>query len=112
MAKIGIIIFMIMAGIMTVIPSYGQEEPESWQIKTASGTISQTDFVGSLIVVNTSDDSLTITVTDSTRIMNGIEKETINELEIVDNVVVKYYDAGLAGLKAINIDDKNSGNAW
>ena len=68
--------------------------------------------MASLIVVNTYDDSLTIKVTDSTRIMNGTERETINELEIGDNVVVKYYDAGFAGLKAISVDDKNQGNAW
>jgi hypothetical protein len=98
--------------IIAVTPSYCQDEPEAWQIKTASGTISDKDFVASLIVVNTYDDSLTIKVTDSTRIMNGTERETINELEIGDNVVVKYYDAGFAGLKAISVDDKNQGNAW
>jgi len=111
-AKIGVFILTIMTGIMAATFSYCQDEPEAWQIKTASGTVNQTDYVGSLVVVNTSDDSLTITVTDSTRIMNGTERETINELDIGDNVVVKYYDAGLAGLKAISIDDRNSGNAW
>jgi len=111
-AKVGIVIFMVIAGIMAATFSYCQDQPEAWQIKTASGTVSDKDFVGSTLVVNTGDDTLTVAITDSTRIMNGAEKETINELDIGDNVVVKYYDAGLAGLKAISIDDRNSGNAW
>ena len=112
MVKLRVSILMTLAVIMAATFSYCQDEPEAWQIKTAYGTISDKDFVSSLIVVNTSDDSLTIKLMDSTRIMNGIEKETINELDIGDNVVVKYYDAGLTGLKAISVDDKNQGNAW
>ena len=112
MAKIRVYILMILAVIMAATFSYCQDEPEAWQIKTARGWISQKDWVGSVIAVNTGDDTLTMKVVDATRIFNGTEKETLADLEIGDNVVVKYYDAGFEGLKAISIDDRNAGNTW
>jgi len=110
--KIYLSIFVILLVVMTAVFSYGEDNPEAWQVKTAKGWISQKDWVGSVIAVNTGDDTLTMKVVDATMIFNGTEKETLADLEIGDNVVVKYYDAGFEGLKAISIDDRNAGNTW
>ncbi len=112
MVKIGVSVFMAILIIMGAAYSYGQDKVDEWQVKTARGRVSDKDWVGNLIVIDTGSDTLTIKVMDSTTIMCGIQKETLNEVVIGDNVVVKYYDAGVEGLKAINIDDRNTGNAW
>lgn len=110
MIKAVVIIFLMMAGIAAVVPSYCQDDPEAWQIKTTQGSIVQIEVIGQLITVSTFDDQLTLFVPDSARIFRGTENISIDDLEISDNVTVKYYDAGVAGLKVVSIEDKNLGN--
>lgn len=84
--------------------------------KTVSGTISDIDWVKSIITVRYSDpysgnaDEIDIIVPEGIKIMNGTESKDLGDLEQSDPVSVTYYDDGVSGLKAKRIADLNAGD--
>lgn len=84
--------------------------------KTVSGTVSDIDWVKSIITVRYLDpysgnaDEIDIIVPDGIKIMNGTESKDLGDLEQSDPISVTYYDDGVSGLKAKRIADFNAGN--
>jgi hypothetical protein len=84
-------------------------------IKTAEGRISDIDWAGSKIVVRwlSQDDNvfhdIAITIPDEAKLMKGANEIDFSELEISDDVTVKYYEdldgnAALISLSVTNPD--------
>jgi len=84
--------------------------------KTIAGTIVQTDWVKSMIVVRyfnralASLDEVNIIVDRNTKMTRGTDTIYLAGILQGDQVTVIYYDDGLSGLKAKKITDLNLGN--
>jgi hypothetical protein len=80
-----------------------QGVPKSCDIKEAHGVIKTFDWVGSLLVVDTGGDDLSLVVSRETTFKKRDNQLLFSEINLNDIVVVKYYDCGFAGLKAISV---------
>jgi len=101
------------AAITLLLPGdfcFSQEEESNRQIQSVTGNIVSTDWVAGLICVRWLQtdgtmgyDNLLISVPGDTKIYRGIGTLSLMDINISDTVTVKYYDDGLAGLKAVSI---------
>ena len=104
MKKLLIIAFVLWGGFLAVVFSgHSQNEFERREIQVARGVVSSTDWVGSILVVNTGGDEITLTVPDNTIILKGGRRISFAEVNQNDNVTVEFYDDHFAGLKVISI---------
>ncbi len=84
--------------------------------KTISGTVSDIDWVKSIITVRYFDpysgnaDEIDIIVPGDAKIMNGTVTKSLSSILQSDLVTVTYYNDGVSGLKAREIMDLNMGN--
>ena len=89
---------------------FSQGEEGSRQIQSVTGSIVSTEWVGDIICVRWLQaegiigyDNLTISVPDGLKINKGTDIVTLANLNIGDNVTVKYYNDNFAGLKAVSL---------
>jgi hypothetical protein len=80
-----------------------QTKPKVCDVREAGGKVTVLDWVGSLLVVGTGIDELSLVVSKETVFRNSQRKLIFSEINLNDVVVVKYYDCGFAGLKAISV---------
>lgn len=75
------------------------------ELKTFRGTVTEIDWVGSLLTVSGGDE-LTFSVPSSAQIINGVEKVALASIEQSDAVLIKYYDdpSGTHTAVSINIE--------
>ena len=81
--------------------------------KTISGTVTDTDWVKSIITVRYSQlyssdmDEIDIIVPSDAKLTCGAGQISLSDIEESDPVTVTYYDDGLSGLKATRVTDLN-----
>ena len=80
-----------------------QAQPKSCDIRRADGNVSALDWVGSLLVVDTGVDELSLVVSRETTFRKRERQIIFSEVNLSDAVIVEYYDCGFAGLKAISV---------
>jgi hypothetical protein len=80
-----------------------QDNLKSCDIRTVTGVVSTFDWVGSLLVVDTGVDALSLVVSRETTFRKRERQIMFSEVNLNDAVAVKYYDCGFAGLKAISV---------
>ena len=82
--------------------------------KTISGTVTDTDWVKSIITVRYFDlyssnaDEIDIIVPSDAKLTCGAGEIFRSDIEQSDPVTVTYYDDGLSGLKAIRVTNLNT----
>lgn len=100
----------LLMSVFVVSFSYCQELTGDRQTQTVDGSVTQTDFVGSTVLVNTIGGQLTFTVSNDTVIKRGTEKIGLEDIEIGDPVTVEFYTPSPATYVAVAIIDNNMGN--
>lgn len=102
--------------LLFVALGYGWAFDDDQAYKTISGTVSDVDWVKSIITVRFSHpfsgniDEINIIVPGEAKIMNGAVTKSLSDIGQFDPITVTYYDDGLSGLKAVSITDLNLGN--
>jgi len=88
----------------------GQNGQASKPIQIVRGHISGINWVGSRLTIRwlqpngvTVYDDMTFSVPRDAKITRNGESITLSDVQIGDNTKVEYVDAGLAGLRALNI---------
>ena len=96
--KAGMMILVVFLGIGMSSPCFCAGENTYKEIKTVDGKIDDIDWAGSKIVVKWLDEytnnfrSVMIDVPDNAIIRKGTEDIGLSELEVSDDVTVKYYE--------------------
>ena len=72
-------------------------------IKKAYGQVSMVNWVGSLLVVDTGIDELSLVVSKETKFTKRGRQIMFSDINLSDAVTIEYYDCGFAGLKAISV---------
>ena len=101
------IIIALLAVALMVTFAYGQEKTVNSQISTVNGTLTNVDFVGSNIVVKTSNEQMTFSVPKDAIITRGMEKLGIEDLEETDSVTIQYYSLSPGQYSVVSIVDNN-----
>lgn len=103
----GLIIFALsLLGVIFFFPGrmMAQEaQPQECTFITVTGMVTAIDWVGSVLVVNTGGDDLSLVVSRETVIKQGVSEISLGEINQNDAVNVKYFDCGFAGLKAVTV---------
>ena len=86
-----------------------QVQPQPCDFKTASGRVVAIDWVGSTLIVDIGGDEISLVVSRDTTFKKGIYQISFSEINQSDNVTVKYYDCGFAGLKATSVTVSSGG---
>jgi len=88
----------------------GQNGQANKPIQIVRGYISGINWVGSRLTIRwlqpngvTVYDDMTFSVPGGAKITRNGESITLSDVQIGDNIKVEYVDAGLAGLRALNI---------
>jgi hypothetical protein len=83
----------------------GLDRPE--ETKVAQGQVKSIDWVAGKLAVatfyNGSPDEITFIVVKDTKISKGTHDFSLANINQSDQVVIRYYDDGFAGLKALSI---------
>ena len=93
-----VLVLFLLAGVLLAAQfSYADEAEQPMIIKTVSGKVNKTDWVGSTMIVrwfqpNGSYDEISIKVTKKTKIYKGGKPLSFAAINIWDDVSVKYYD--------------------
>ena len=88
----------LLAGVLLIAPfSYADEDEQPMIIKTVSGKVNKTDWVGSTMIVrwfqpNGSYDEISIKINKKTSIYKGGDPLSFAAINIWDDVNVRYYD--------------------
>ena len=88
----------LLAGVLLIAPfSHADEDEQPMIIKTVSGKVNKTDWVGSTMIVrwfqsNGNYDEITLNVNKKTKIYKGGNSLSFSAINIWDDVNVKYYD--------------------
>lgn len=91
-----------------VIPCLAQDGCSDGIYKTISGKITYVDWVNSTLSVrylqrNGSFDQMLFAIPDDAQIRKGIDTISSSNLNIGDDVTIKYCDPGLTNLRAMSI---------
>jgi hypothetical protein len=104
------LILVIGFGLFLTVCLYGQSNHAGKPVQIVSGQISQIDWVGSNITVKwlqpngiTVYDEVTFFVPRDAQITRNGETIQLSEVNIGDNATVEYLNAGLGGLRVVNI---------
>ena len=103
--KMGIIVFLAALILCTACNSYCDDSGR--ELKTFRGSVMEIDWVGSLLTVEGMDE-ITFYVPPGTRIINGVEKVSLSDIEQNENVLIKYYDDPSGTPKAASISIETS----
>lgn len=87
-----------------------QEDFGGSKIKTAEGSVADIDTVKSEIVVNVFENDIAFSVNEDTKIMRGTEDISIDDIDINDSLLIRYYDAETPPYIAESIVDNNLAN--
>jgi hypothetical protein len=82
--------------------------PQKCDLKSVHGRVVSVDWVGSILVIDTRGDELSLVVTQDTKFKKGTSEIYFAEVNQSDNVYVRYYDCGFAGLKAMEVNVTNA----
>ncbi len=107
MQKRVLVVVIFLYSISMVVPSYTmaqQDKTRSCDIKKIYGNVATFNWVGSLLVVDTGPDQLSLVVSKSTVFTKRGVKIMFSDINLSDAVVVEYFDCGFAGLKAISVN--------
>ncbi|HQP92212.1 MAG TPA: hypothetical protein PLU24_06005 [Candidatus Omnitrophota bacterium] len=77
------------------------------QVRTIDGQVTDTDWVGSKIVVNIGGDEMTFILPDNIVVTRGTDTLSVNDIDQNDSVTIYYTDEGINGLKAVKITDNS-----
>lgn len=107
--------FVMLSAFVNFSPVFCQEDLESALLKqmkekTVRGKAGEIDFVGSTLVLSVNGQAMLFSVTDEASIYRASEKIFLNDIEIGDDLTVKYYDSDSEPYKVISIIDNNLGN--
>lgn len=97
---------VIMFVALAVCFSLAEETVAPKDTMTMRGIVGSVDWVGSLLVV----DAVQFSVTDKTQAYKGNSKIWVSEINVGDPVVVNYYKDDNGTLKAVRITVEYSGN--
>jgi preprotein translocase subunit YajC len=100
--------FALLTVVCVATLAYCQEIAANRQITTISGTLSEVDFVGSTIVVDTGGEQVELSVPDDVMITAGSEKLGLVDLGETDPVTVEYYSPSSDQHIAVSIVDNNA----
>ena len=92
-----VLILFLLAGVLSAPFTYADEDAPPMIVKTVSGKVNKTDWVGSTMIVrwfqsNGNYDEISIKITRQTKIYKGGNPLSFSAINIWDDVNVKYYD--------------------
>lgn len=92
-----------------VFTGYCQSNPENsnCQIMTVEGRVVETDWVGSILVVESFSNNFTFKVSNDAKIINGTERVSFGDVEASDPVTVNYYEDSSGNFIAKSITLRN-----
>ena len=110
MVKITRFLFVALFSVSLILPAYSQDNIDNKKVTTIEGQVVTIDWVASEIVVRWFDsrpgygyDETKITVTRDATITKGTDNIDLFDININDDVTVRYYDDAFSGLKAVSI---------
>jgi len=98
--KFGGIVFFVSVMLLSHGPSYCEEAYQN--VQTYSGQVMEIDWVGSLLTVQGGDE-MTFYVPSGTKVYQGTETISFEDLDQDDYVIIKYVDMPSGRPKALSI---------
>ena len=97
MFKPALVLFLLVCALLIVSFSYADDEEKSFIIRTVTGKVNKTDWVGSSMIVrwfepNGNYDEIAIKVTKKTKIFKAGQPLSFSAINVWDDINVKYYD--------------------
>jgi len=90
-----------------------QDQAQVCVMKSVAGKVLELDWVTSTLVVKwlgaSGYDEMTLTVPEDAQITKGTEKVNFGDVELSDDVYIRYRDCGFAGLKVISVNVNTNG---
>jgi hypothetical protein len=104
--------FLLILFILVFVPClvYCQELSGDRKTQTIDGSVTQVDFVGSTVLVNTLAGQLPFTVSDDTVIKRGTDKIGLEDIDVGDPVTIEFSSPSAGTYIAVAIIDNNLGN--
>lgn len=102
-------VFFLVLVFMTLVSAFAQDGPEM----TASGRVSDIDWVGSTLTLYCLDsygedpDEINFRVTDDSKLTRGSSSISFSDILQGDQVSITYYNDGFSGLKIKHLADLN-----
>jgi len=90
-----------------VVAQEAKPKPEQCDFKTVDGKVIALDWVANMLIVDTGMDELSLVISRDTVFKKVTAAIIFAEVNQSDNVSVKYYDCGFAGLKAVAVNVTN-----
>lgn len=112
---LGVVLIMTFGVITIAFNGYSQSAVEQEVIEEIEGAVTEIDVIGGLLVVeglNTHwhTEEMRFKVPDGLKIVQGTEDVGLQDLNISDPVVVRYYRNSSGELVVVSITDGNLGN--
>ncbi|MFA6350116.1 MAG: hypothetical protein WCY12_04245 [Candidatus Omnitrophota bacterium] len=115
MIKSAVLFFFFISALIMPAYLYCEDVPAQARLMQASGTVSEVDPVGSVIVLNAMTgggafEAVRFAVSESTKMTQGTEDIFIDDIDIGDSVVIEYYINSSGDYVAVRVTDDNIAN--